>query len=326
MPGPFDWTNTINLMPQPFSAQQLARMRSAAPSLDQMGVVLVDVSRGGLAAFALNFKKTGFAASLPKIAAMYAAYYFQDRLRASSLPLIGMKLSEVESTLKKDWGHEIRAKLPRSTGDFPDITWIFKNTKFDFSNAFRKNLIDMIQVSDNYAAGSVIRRVGYDYLNAVLVHGGLYSVNDASGLWIGDDYTKSTRSYNRDGKRAPGLKTSVAASAEATALLLVNLALDRLISARASTRMKNLMNNASSWVRDEIQGIHPEAEVFGKVGYVKNSTHDCAIVRHNDAHYVVVTLFGRDNLNPLFVELDVLAQQLFQFRKVAEFVKSMIHP
>jgi predicted SprT family Zn-dependent metalloprotease len=54
------------------------------------------------------------------------------------------------------------------------------------------------------------------------------------------------------------------------------------------------------------------------------STHDCAIVKHDLAHYVIVTLFGGSGLEPLYVELDLIAQQLFAFRKMLEFGASLV--
>lgn len=330
--GPFGWSNSITLNQVPFAPGQLDRLRAAASNLDQMGVVLVDISKGPSSAYTINFTKTGFAASLPKIAAMYAAYYLQDRLRSMTLPLIGMNLREIEAHLQKAWRKELNAILPRRVNDFPDITWLFANAQnFEFSDKCKIHLSKMIQASDNFSAGTIIHKVGYDYLNAVLIYGGLYNVKAASGLWIANDYIKSTSPYNRDGKVAPGLKTSVAASAEATSLLLVNLALDSLISPDASRRMRNLMNNASSWVRDLVQSTSPYAEVYGKVGYVKNSNHDCAIVKYAQAHYVVVALFGKDALDPILIQLDAIAQDIFSFRKDlivrdGGFLKTMTFP
>lgn len=315
-PGPYEWTNKLTLNPTPFSAGYLGEMRKSVKGLDSMGVVLVDVSKTPSIAYAINFTKTSFAASLPKIAAMYASYYLRDRLMtlSSGISLLGMSLKEIESTLKAEWKEEMRSILPAVAKDFPDITSIFGGTDFRFSDAHRKDLIKMIQESNNWSAGRVIHRVGYDYINGALIHGGLYSVTDKSGLWLGGDYIPASSIANRDGRSPKGLGTSQAASAKATALLLANMALDTLISPTQSLKMRNLMNNASSWVRDKVQSIHPTAEVFGKVGFVGGkhpSMHDCAIVKYDSMHYVVVTLFGVQDLDPLLADLDSIAQRLF---------------
>jgi hypothetical protein len=295
-----------------------------------MGVALVDVGKLSATAYASNFTKTGFAASLPKIVAMYAAFYLQDRLKTIKGALGTASLAQIESTLRKEWGPAIKSTVPRRAGDFPDITAIFASPSFDFTSSFKKDLDAMMKQSDNWAAGRCIHRIGYDYINGVLTHGGLYSTADKSGFWLAGDYIPDSHASNRDGARIPGMGTGQAASAKAAALLLVNLARDELISADASKGMKEVMTNAYSWVRYEMEAVHPGGTVYGKLGLMggaKGSTHDCAIVKHDDAHYVVVTLFGgRFGLEPLFVELDKIAQQLFHFRKAVEFGLSIILP
>lgn len=330
IPGPFSWTNGLVLNPTPFPAAQLAQLRAAVPGFNQMGVALVDVGKRSAIAYASNFTKTGFAASLPKIVAMYAAFYLQDRLRAIKAALGVASLAQIESTLRKEWGPAIKSTVPRRTGDFPDLTAIFASPSFDFKPSFKQDLDAMMKKSNNMAAGRCIHRIGYDYINGALTHAGLYSAADKSGFWLAGDYVPAAHSSNREGARIPGMGTGQAASAKAAALLLVNLAREQLVSADASRAMKDVMTNAYSWVRYEMEARHPGATVYGKLGLMdgaKPSTHDCAIVKHDDAHYVVVTLFGGNfGLEPLFVELDLIAQQLFVFRRAAEFMMSITSP
>src|SRR5215208_1793111 len=160
VPGPFSWTNSLVLNPTPFPAPQLAQLRAAVPGFDQMGVALVDVGKRSSIAYASNFTKTGFAASLPKIVAMYAAFYLQDRLRAIKGALGGASLTQIESTLRKEWGPAIKSTVPRRTGDFPDITAIFASSNFDFKPNFKHDLDAMMKKSDNMAAGRCIHRIG----------------------------------------------------------------------------------------------------------------------------------------------------------------------
>jgi hypothetical protein len=330
IPGPFAWKTKLALNPVAFTAAQLAKLRAAVPGFDTMGVALVDVSRQPAVAFASNFTKTGFAASLPKIVAMYAAFYLQDRLKGIKGVFGAASLAQIESTLRKEWGPAIKSTVPRRAGDFPDITAIFASPSFDFKSSFKKDLEAMMRKSDNWAAGRCIHRVGYDYINGALTHGGLYSPADKSGFWLAGDYIPDSHASNREGARIPGMGTGQAASAKAAALLLVDLARDELISADASKGMKEVMTNAYSWVRYEMEAVHPGAMVYGKLGLMggaKGSTHDCAIVKHNNAHYVIVTLFGGPyGLEPLFVELDNIAQQLFLIRNAAKVVRSIIRP
>src|SRR5215213_700305 len=330
IPGPFSWTNSLVLSPTAFSAAQLAQLRAAVPGFDQMGVALVDVGKRSAIAYASNFTKTGFAASLPKIVAMYAAFYLQDRLRAIKPALGTASLAQIESTLRKEWGPAIKSTVPSRAGDFPDITAIFGSPHFDFKPSFKHDLDAMMKKSDNHAASRCIHRIGYDYINGALTHGGLFSAADKSGFWLAGDYIPDSDKSNREGARVPGMGTGQAASAKAAALLLLNLARDQLVSADASKGMKDVMTNAYSWIRYEMEAAHPGATVYGKLGLMggaKGSTHDCAIVKHDDAHYVIVTLFGGNfGLEPLFVELDLIAQQLFVFRRAAELVMSITSP
>jgi hypothetical protein len=319
-PGPFSWTNQVVLMPHPFPYDEVARLRSTIAAFDRMGIALVDISGPSNVTFASNFTKTAFAASLPKIAAMYAAHYLQARLKAIAGAL-GPRatLGDVEATLRKEWRAPLKALLPRSVGDSPDVTAIFASRAFDFAARFEEDLDLMIKDSDNAAAGRCIRRIGYDYINGSLIHGGFYSVSESSGLWIAGDYTPGTHPSNRDGARAPGLATSQAASAKSVALLLVNLARGTLIGAEASASMRDVMSGASSWVRASVEARRPDAVVYGKVGLVQKGAaqgaHDCAIVRYAGAHYVIVTLFGPAvSLDALHDELDRVARKLFSIR------------
>ena len=328
MSGPFGWQNKLDLHPVPFTAAQLSKLRASVPGFDGMGVALVDIAKKYNLVCASNFSKTGFAASLPKIAVMYAAFYLRERLRAMKGEFGGASLAQIESTLRKEWKAGMKAAIPRQAGDFPDITAIFANTDFDFKPKFRQDLDAMMKQSDNWAAGRCIHRVGYDYINGALTYGGLYSAADRSGFWIAGDYIPSSDKSNREGARIPGMGTSQAASAKAAAVLLVNLAREELINAIASQDMKSVMSGASSWVRQKMEAVHPGATVYGKVGLMggkRGSTHDCAIVKYESAHYVVVTLFGgMYDLEPLLVELDLIAQELFGLRKIAEAVGAII--
>jgi hypothetical protein len=330
MSEPFKWTNKVNLSPVPFTSAQLAKLQATVPGFDNMGIAIVDIGKFASMAYAQNFTKTGFAASLPKIVAMYAAFYLQDSLKAASGSFAGKNLTQIESLVRKEWQPKIKAKLPKSTGDFPDITSIFATPNFDFKPSFQKKMEAMMKKSDNWAAGYCIHTVGYDYINGSLIHGGLYSVADKSGFWLAGDYIPDSHKSNREGARIPGMGTGQAASAKAAALLLVNLAREELISQPASKDMKLIMTNAYSWVRYEMETVHPGATVFGKLGLMggkKGSTHDCAIVKYNNAHYVIVTLFGGPyGLEAVFDELDLIAQQLFVIRQVTEAAISIMTP
>lgn len=336
LPGPFSWKNGIELHEAPFTPAQLAKLRGAFPAVDSMGIALVDLSRAPSIAYSLNFTKTAYAASLVKIAAMYAAFELQDRVKAAAGAAGARSLAELEQRLRKDWGPVLKRTVPRAVNDFPRLDLIFQSVGGGFHSAFHNDLKLMLGKSDNDAAGRCIRRIGYDYLNGSLVHAGFYSAADASGMWLAGDYVpaqfvkkvdgktvKTRNPHNRDGVVAPGLKTTQAASAKSVATLLVNLAAGTLISADPSKEMKKLMTN--TWLRDHVQEKHPHAEVHGKLGMLWNhSTDDCAIIKHSRAHYAVVALFGPfEVLDPLFEALDEVAEQIFTLhRKVGSAVRA----
>jgi len=324
IPGPFGWSNRLTLSPQPFTGAQLTRLRAAIPGFDAMGVAIIDVSGTSPIGYATNFTKTGFAASLVKIVAMYAAFYLQDRLRSMSGFFGTKRLEEVESLLRKEWRVALRAGVPRQTGDFPDISRIFGSTSFTFSKRFASNMNAMMKLSDNGASGQCIRAIGYDYINGALVHGGFFDPTAKSGFWLAGDYTKDTDPSNRDGATIPGLGTTQAASAKAVSLMLANLARNELISPAASAGIRVVMSDAISWIAPTIQSTHPDATILNKIG-LAGSVHDCAIVQYSNAHYAFCALFSQGyGIEPLFAELDRLAQELFAVSMVRDGARTMV--
>ena len=259
-----------------------------------------------------------------KIVAMYAAFYLQDRLRSMSGFFGAKRLEEVESLLRKEWRVALRAGVPRQTGDFPDINRIFGSTSFAFSKRFASNMNAMMKLSDNGASGQCIRAIGYDYINGALVHGGFFDPTAKSGFWLAGDYTKDTDPSNRDGATIPGLGTTQAASAKAVSLMLANLARNELISPAASAGIRVVMSDAISWIAPTIQSTHPDATILNKIG-LAGSVHDCAIVQYSNAHYAFCALFSQGyGIEPLFAELDRLAQELFAVSMVRDGARTMV--
>jgi hypothetical protein len=325
IPGPFDWTNKLNLSPQPFGKDDMKKFTAAVDVAPTMGIALVDVST--LLTFASNFTKTGFAASLVKIAPMYAAFYLQDRLIAAA-PALGLSdLDQIEKILKVDWRPDLKSTLPRSVGDFPVLSKIFKQGKFEFNDTFKNDMDLMIKQSDGEATARCIHKIGFDYMNGALTYSGLYSAKDKSGMWLAGDYIPDEkRKDNRDGVQAPGISTTQAASAQAVAHFLVNLAKGDLISKTASQGMIDVMTNTISWVKDSLEKTNPGMQLHGKIGYHGGTTHYCGIVKHGSAHYVFVTLFGwKWSIEELVVELDAVAQRQFTTPKVTNPVRAVIH-
>ena len=184
-----------------------------------MGIALVDLSK--MITYGANFTKTAFAASLVKIAPMYAAFYLQDRMQVVGSLFGTTDLNVIQSKLATEWKSAMKSAIPRSVGDFPVLSKIFVPGSFDFEDKFKTDMNLMIKKSDGEATARCIHKIGFDYMNGALTHGGFYSPKDKSGMWLAGDYiADSKRKDNRDGVMPPGISTTQAASASAVARFL----------------------------------------------------------------------------------------------------------
>ncbi len=332
MSEPFVWKNDLTLTWRTFDHKYLSKLLNLN-GFSNMGVALADLGVGTGTAYGWNADQVGYAASLTKIAAMYAAYQLQASLQ--KIPGAGLKsLRQLEDELKKDWRTEINKHLPArgARNDFPQLELIFapKNAGFAFSKTFDKNLKDMIGPSKNYAAQYCIRAIGFDYLAASLVYGGFYSLANSRGMWLSGDYNQNTKI---DGVPVPGVTTIKepsqrfqVATAEAVTLFMVNLGRDQLVSATASQEMKAMMWD--SYAKRQIGRPGSGNTVVGKIGIQPNNVtyHDCAIVERHCMRYTMTTLFMPTNFEfKLFTELDQIADELFdRSKKACESVTTLI--
>jgi hypothetical protein len=320
---PFVWKNTLKLSWRPFDKKHLDRLRGFN-GFANMGIALADLGVGIGNAFGWNHDRVGYAASLTKIAAMYAAFQLQASLQ--KIPDVGsLSTAALQKRLQEEWRPELKGILGTlAKNDFPNLATIFVPNKTDFSfNAeFQKALADMIGPSKNEAAARCIRSVGFDYLAAALIHGGFYSPADGKGLWLSGDFVGGYQP-GVDGKPAPGVTTIAepsqrhqVATAEAVTLFVANLGRGQLISEEASRAMQALMYN--SYAARQLRGAN---RVVGKLGIQPNnvSFHDCAIVERHCMRYAMTVLFMPNSGTPgkplieagLFSELDSIADELF---------------
>jgi len=325
IPGPFSWKNAISLNPRPFTVEHMRKFTNSVTVAPTMGLAVVDIARSQPMTFAHNFDKTGFAASLVKIAPMYAAFYLQDRMKVVGSMFGTSDLDEIQDKLKKEWQPAMKAAVPRSVGDFPELGQIFMPGSFQFAAKFKSDLDKMIKNSDGEATARTVHKVGFDYMNGALTHGGFF--DGKNGMWLAGDYiADSSRKDNRDGVRPPGVSTTQAASPRAIATFFVNLAQDSLISADASKAMKLIMTNTISWIDQTIEKQNPGMTLHAKIGLHGGTTHYAGIVKHGNAHYVFVALFGWEfSIENLIVEMDAMAQQTFTVGTIVDFLKSVIH-
>jgi hypothetical protein len=311
MSAPFVWKNSLVLSWRPFEQKHLDRLRPYN-GFATLGIALADLVAG--TAFGWNPERVGFAASLTKIAAMYAAFQLQASLQ--KVPGAGsLSLAALETRLREEWRVELKKNLPAkgARNDFPQLAKIFvpNHAGFPFNATFKKNLENMIGPSKNDAAAYCIRAIGFDYLASALVYGGFYSLADGRGLWLSGDYMPTP-----DGAPAPGVTTIAepsqrhqVATAAAVTLLMANLGQNQLISETASQAMQGMMTNSYA-----ARKLGTANRVVGKLGIQPNnvSFHDCAIVERYCMRYAMTVLFMPYGVQfGLFSELDSIADELF---------------
>jgi beta-lactamase class A len=179
--------------------------------------------------------------------------------------------------------------------DFPQFSRIFDDGtgKVGFNDDFKGHLTEMMVKSDNSAAGEVIQRIGFKYVNGALAKEGFF---DKVGLWLGGDYVtgdEAKRKGYTDFEPVPldkdvnksvheGSSTSQGATAEAVAKLLTLVASGRLISADASKEMQELMEKQKleSDFKTGLAGppLRYSIRIYGKIGVGLGVGDDCAVI------------------------------------------------
>lgn len=154
--------------------------------------------------------------------------------------------------------------------------------------ALREEMVQMIRVSSNAAATSVLRQVGFESVSRTLMAPALRLYDDAGagGLWVG-------KAYGRDSywRRDPIASLSHGATARQTARFFALLDRGLLVSARASAAMKEILGNPG--IRHKfVRGLEarPGASIFRKSGSWRDYHADAALVVRPDARYVIVGL------------------------------------
>ena len=173
----------------------------------------------------LNDKEMIYAASLPKIFTMYAAFALRTRVQAfvdaavaNGVPVVQPGIT---SEIEKAWKPQLRALFPTrpatSFGNNQDITFPKLNEIFTFSPAgtvdfkranppltvaqideirdknaprgmFHEWMRSMLRWSNDAATSKCILALGYFYLNGALARAGLFDAATRNGCWISADY------------------------------------------------------------------------------------------------------------------------------------------
>jgi hypothetical protein len=299
------------------------------PKFKNMGVAIIDLTRrtrradgaGFITSAGWNLYEMRFAASMMKVAAMFAAFRLRENVRAAAqkVSLTGVSDKKKEAALwdaiKDDWKPAVENVIPDGKPDFPNLGRMFDLGKttgaIDFSPAIDGHLRKMIAESNTHSSGQVIDALGFQYLNGALAAEGLFS-RTYGGLWLGANYN------GKNWKKEPITNiTHIGATATATARFLTLLEDNRLVSPEASVEMRRLMGQAGSWYRGALSddGRTPTRS-YAKVGVAVGGNDkfqvfsECAVFERAASgvgfRYGLVGLSGRsaDILGELAVRAD----------------------
>ena len=179
--------------------------------------------------------------------------------------------------------------------------------KLDKKN--RGLLTRMIRNSSNTAATAMLNKVGKKYL-AKLLQSPRYKLYDKSkngGLWVGKEYGRGS-AFRRD----PLHNISHGATAMQVARFYYYLETDRLVSAKLTKQMKEILSKPAinhKFVKG-LNSVQPSSEIFRKSGSWRQFHADSAIVERDGRRYIAVALAedpkGGQWLSQLIVEMDKL--------------------
>jgi hypothetical protein len=254
-----------------------------------LGVVVIDLTHRGRRADGAGFTTSAGwnegvfsnAASLVKIAAMFAAFRLKENLGIAVNQTSATTGAEALRTVASDWKDAVETAVPSGRRDFPDFAHIFDITgarggwTLNFTADFMRHMELMIGHSDNHSASICINRLGFQYLNGALESDGLYS-REASGLWLGGNYA------GRNWMPEPRTKlTHQGATAKSVAKFLSLVGDNRLVSPAASAEMRRIMSLAGTWFVEGLRRAKPPRSVtssYAKVGIYGGRYHDCAVI------------------------------------------------
>ncbi len=167
-----------------------------------------------------------------------------------------------------------------------------KDIKVQLSEKMKKELIQMMRISNNYVASVVIKKIGFNYINSVLWQSGIYDKNRGGGLWVGRAYAGG-KFWHRD----PVAKLSHGTNSLSMVKYMTLLEQGRLVSPKDSESIKYFLsdtrfrikfvrgimdlglkvNNYAKAVKDPTR----KATIWRKSGTMKGShriSHDAILV------------------------------------------------
>jgi hypothetical protein len=276
-----------------------------------------------------------FVASMAKIAMLLPAYGLREAARAAAEATTARATTvrtgaDFLKLLAKTWAGEFGrfnrgGKAVNTPPNLPRILSAARSKETDpfavefttqqdedwTRSGFVRRLLLALKYSDNDAAASCIRDLGFPYIHGVLKSAGIY---DRNGLWLSLDFGGRVWDPSFGG-------SGQAATARSVAQLLALVAQDRLAAPGLAAEIHSVMSTSSGGAGSDLEsGIRdrlPDSEratltAQGKIGYLDAGPFaDCAIIRRTSAKgarlaYVAVALGGasHDEIKKAGVALD----------------------
>lgn len=279
-------TSPDTLMRAGLDATQTTLSLTGAPNVNSlaMTVVMITGSEGtndhpwaGLRAH-----ETHYAASMVKIAAMYAAFDLRSSADALVTDLGLTSWPDMEAALVANFNPEIDAHNPVLISGSPLLRPEDQTRKPNYAALLRPGTggvfaVDFTAAQDaafqdfavqqhNAGAGTTIHNLGYPYLNGKIADDGFFDGSD--GLWLAGDYVHTWPVARiacvNDADTAQGTTTWQLAS------LMSLLAEELLVGGESSRGMKALMSAAGKFFPSTVPPLWPAGGRFvathGKVG------------------------------------------------------------
>lgn len=201
-----DSSRRVELLGLALQAAQVAT-RIPFPSLEMPAISLVAINESP-AGFdfvhaGLRFGEMFFSGSLPKVAAMYAAFELRCSVNALAPVGAGAPAATAFAHLRAQYDAQIKVaaplisavptlgddkKLPKYESVFVAVPLTGGGFAFEFSGTFLAHMRAMIVQSNNASAGACVKALGYSWLNGALERGGFFHTPSRTGIWLAGTY------------------------------------------------------------------------------------------------------------------------------------------
>jgi hypothetical protein len=267
-------------------ATRLTLSLAGSPNVNNLAMTVVMIT-GSQGTFdhpwaGLRADETHYAASLVKIASMYAAFDMRSSadILVSDLGLTSWP--DIEAALVANFNPEIDANTPAGISGSPLLRAEDKTRKpnyaamlqpgsggvfaVDFTPAQLAAFEDFVVQQHDAGAGTTIHNLGYPYLNGKIADDGFFDGTD--GIWLAGDYVHTWPAARiacvNDVDTAQGTTTFQFAS------LMTLMADELLVGPTSSQEMKGLMGRAGTFFPGTTPPLWPAGGRFvpmgGKVG------------------------------------------------------------